>query len=54
MASLSFVKRKDLISKLKQFSFTGPYSGGQHQFMLKDKLRRNLLINIKVILVYTC
>lgn len=42
MASLSPVKRKDLISKLKKFGFTGPFSGGKHQFMVKDKLRLTL------------
>ena len=30
------IKRKDLISYLKQFGFQGPYSGGKHQFMAKD------------------
>jgi predicted RNA binding protein YcfA (HicA-like mRNA interferase family) len=39
MAKLGSVKRKDLISKLKLLGFTGPYSGGKHQFMIKDKLR---------------
>lgn len=39
MANLGPVKRKDLVSKLKQLGFTGPYSGGKHQFMIKDKLR---------------
>ncbi len=39
MANLRPVKRKDLISKLKQLGFTGPYSGGKHQFMIKEKLR---------------
>lgn len=42
MASLSPVKRKDLISKLKKFGFTGPFSGGKHQIMVKDKLRLTL------------
>ena len=32
------VKRKDLIGYLKILGFSGPYSGGKHQFMLKDKL----------------
>ena len=32
------VKRKDLIGYLKQLGFDGPYSGGKHQFMVKDDL----------------
>ena len=39
MANLTPVKRKNLISKLKQLGFTGPFSGGKHQFMIKEKLR---------------
>ena len=30
------VKRKDLIGYLKRSGFWGPYSGGKHQFMLKE------------------
>lgn len=33
------IKRKDLIYYLKELGFTGPYSGGKHQYMLKDELR---------------
>ena len=32
------VKRKDLIRHLKQFGFEGPFSGGKHQFMVKDEI----------------
>ena len=32
------IKRKDLLSYLKKLGFTGPYSGGKHQFMLKDDI----------------
>jgi len=32
------LKRSDLIYYLKQFGFTGPYSGGKHQFMIKKNL----------------
>jgi predicted RNA binding protein YcfA (HicA-like mRNA interferase family) len=28
------IKRKDLISHLRQLGFEGPYSGGKHQFMV--------------------
>ncbi len=32
------VKRRDFIGFLKRFGFSGPYSGGKHQFMIKDDL----------------
>lgn len=37
MANLRPVKRKELISKLKQLGFEGPYSGGKHQFYDKKQ-----------------
>jgi predicted RNA binding protein YcfA (HicA-like mRNA interferase family) len=30
------IKRKDLIKLLRGLGFEGPYSGGKHQFMIKD------------------
>ncbi len=33
------VKRKDLIRYLRQLNFTGPFSGGKHQFMVKENLK---------------
>ena len=33
------VKRKDLIRYLRQLNFTGPFSGGKHQFMVREKLK---------------
>ena len=36
------VKRKDLIGYLKLLGFSGPYSGGKHQFMIKEKLTLTL------------
>ena len=33
------VKRKDLIRYLKLLRFEGPYSGGKHQFMIRNHLR---------------
>ena len=36
------IKRKDLIRYLRKLGFEGPFSGGKHQFMLKDKLRLTL------------
>jgi predicted RNA binding protein YcfA (HicA-like mRNA interferase family) len=36
---MSSISRKDFIRKLKIFGFNGPYSGGKHQFMIKDSLK---------------
>jgi predicted RNA binding protein YcfA (HicA-like mRNA interferase family) len=33
------VSRKELIRKFRSFGFTGPYSGGKHQFMVKEELK---------------
>lgn len=33
------IKRKDLIRFLRELGFVGPYSGGKHQFMVREKLR---------------
>lgn len=35
------IRRKDLIGFLKGLGFSGPYSGGKHEFMVResDKLR---------------
>ncbi len=38
MPQFGAVKRKDLIRFLKQLGFDGPYSGGRHQFMIKDDI----------------
>ncbi|HZR21297.1 MAG TPA: type II toxin-antitoxin system HicA family toxin [Verrucomicrobiae bacterium] len=32
------IKRRDLISALRKLGFTGPYSGGKHEFMQKGDL----------------
>ena len=32
------IKRKNLIGFLKRFGFSGPFSGGKHQFMIKEDL----------------
>ena len=32
------VKRKDMIRYFGQLGFEGPYSGGKHQFMIKDDI----------------
>ncbi len=39
MPKFGSIKRKDLIRYMRQLDFTGPYSGGKHQFMIKDKLK---------------
>lgn len=39
MPSLKPVKRKELIRRLRQLGFEGPYPGGKHQFMVKRNLR---------------
>lgn len=38
MPSLGPIKRKDLIAGLKQLGFDGPYSGGKHQFMVRESV----------------
>ena len=42
MPAIGPVKRKDLIRYLRKLGFEGPFSGGKHQFMLRDKLRLTL------------
>ena len=39
MPKFGLVKRKDLIRYLRQLNFTGPFSGGKHQFMVKENLK---------------
>ncbi|HAX49462.1 MAG TPA: type II toxin-antitoxin system HicA family toxin [Ignavibacteria bacterium] len=39
MPRFGAIKRKDLIYYLRSFGFTGPYSGGKHQFMINGKIR---------------
>jgi len=42
MPHFGSISRKDLIYYLKRSGFTGPYSGGKHQFMLKDDITLRL------------
>lgn len=42
MPALKPIKRKELIYYLKKLGFEGPYSGGKHQFMIKEKLTLTL------------
>jgi predicted RNA binding protein YcfA (HicA-like mRNA interferase family) len=39
MPKIGPIKRKDLIYYLKSFGYSGPFSGGKHQFMIKDLIR---------------
>jgi predicted RNA binding protein YcfA (HicA-like mRNA interferase family) len=32
------IKRRDMIGHLKRLGFSGPFSGGKHQFMIKNDL----------------
>ena len=36
--SWRLVKRRELVAALRRAGFTGPYSGGRHEFMQKDDL----------------
>lgn len=31
-------KRRDLVAALKRLGFTGPFSGGKHQFMVREEV----------------
>ena len=33
------ISLRDLIKKFRKFGFDGPYSGGRHMFMIKNKLK---------------
>jgi predicted RNA binding protein YcfA (HicA-like mRNA interferase family) len=39
MPELRPISRKDLIRHLRTAGFSGPYSGGKHEFMVKGQLR---------------
>lgn len=39
MAKIGPCNRKELVKKLKQFGFEGPYPGGRHSYMKKGKFR---------------
>lgn len=42
MPGVGPIKRKELIRYLKKLGFSGPYSGGKHQFMEKGNLTLRL------------
>ena len=39
MPAIKAIKQKELIRFLRKLDFIGPYSGGKHQFMVKEDLR---------------
>ena len=39
MPEFGAIKRRNLIRALKQFGFNGPFSGGNHQYMIKEQLK---------------
>ena len=39
MPPLQPIKRRELIRRLKKLGFTGPYSGGKHQYLVKDHFK---------------
>jgi predicted RNA binding protein YcfA (HicA-like mRNA interferase family) len=39
MPHFGAIKRAELIQYLKKLGFQGPYSGGKHQYMVKEKLK---------------
>ena len=38
MPRLGPIQCRDLVRYLKRLGFEGPYSGGKHQFMIKDDI----------------
>lgn len=39
MPPLTSISHKDFIKKLLLFGFEGPFAGGKHLFMIKNKIR---------------
>ena len=39
MPKIAPIKRKDLIYYFRQLGFDGPFAGGRHGFMQKDRLK---------------
>jgi predicted RNA binding protein YcfA (HicA-like mRNA interferase family) len=42
MPSLKPVSRRELVRKLKVLGFDGPFPGGKHEWMRRDKLRATI------------
>ncbi len=39
MPTFGPIKRRELITRLKHLGFTGPYSGGKHQYLVKGQVK---------------
>ena len=39
MPVLGPIKRKELIRQFRQLGYSGPYSGGKHQYLVKGELK---------------
>lgn len=39
MTRLSAVSRRELLRRLRQLGFEGPYAGGRHEFLVRDSIR---------------
>jgi predicted RNA binding protein YcfA (HicA-like mRNA interferase family) len=44
MPQLGPIRRKDFIRFLKELGFAGPYTGGRHEFMVRESDRLRLTI----------
>ena len=33
------LSRRELVARLRALGFAGPFSGGKHEFMIRDRLR---------------
>jgi len=44
MPNFGPIRRKELITLLKKLGFAGPYSGGRHEFMVRESDRLRLAI----------
>jgi predicted RNA binding protein YcfA (HicA-like mRNA interferase family) len=44
MTKLAPVSRRELIHRLRKLGFAGPYSGGNHEFMLRDDDNLRLIL----------
>ncbi|MBM3211635.1 type II toxin-antitoxin system HicA family toxin [Candidatus Poribacteria bacterium] len=42
MPILGSIKRRDLIHYLRELGFEGPYSGGKHQYMVKEEVKLSI------------
>ncbi|MEP7234219.1 MAG: type II toxin-antitoxin system HicA family toxin [Ignavibacteriota bacterium] len=45
MSRWSPCKRKDVMTKLKKLGYTGPYPGGNHEYLIRNTNRLTLFSN---------